>query len=72
MEKPFYVPLPMRTSSTPATLLDEATAKALLAQHGVAVPAGWLCRSADQVVAAVAAFGNTAIKAVGSHIAHKT
>lgn len=72
MHRPLYQPLSVAPSNADAPLLDEASAKALLAQHGVAVPAGGLCQRADQVVAAVAALGNTAIKAVGPHIAHKT
>jgi acyl-CoA synthetase (NDP forming) len=73
MGLPLYRPLPiMRRSTSASDLLDEAAGKALLAGYGVPIPEGRLCRTEDDIVSAVAAFGPAAIKAVGGHIAHKT
>ncbi|MHB1324069.1 MAG: acetate--CoA ligase family protein [Coriobacteriia bacterium] len=53
--------------------LDEAQAKALLASHGVAVPDGGLARDEGEAAAIAARLdGAVVIKAVGSHIGHKT
>lgn len=72
MDRSLYQPLPMMALNAEARLLDEAAAKLQLARHGVSVPEGRLCRTEDDIVAAVAAYAPAAIKAVGSHIAHKT
>lgn len=53
--------------------LDEHQAKSLLAEYGIAVPAGGLARSADEAVAIARDLdGPVAMKAVGASITHKT
>ena len=53
------------------TVLDEAESKALLARHGVPVPAGQVVRSAEEAAAAAEALGYpVVVKALG--VAHKT
>lgn len=55
------------------TALDESDAKALLAAYGIAVPAGGRARDADEAAAIARRIdGPVAVKAVGSHIGHKT
>ncbi|MBL8572183.1 MAG: acetate--CoA ligase family protein [Hyphomicrobiaceae bacterium] len=68
---PAFAPLPPPLPGE-AMLLDEAAGKALLAGFGVAVPEGRLCASEAETVAAVAALGPCAVKAVSTRIAHKT
>jgi len=68
-------PPPVVTASNAAVhaqeTLDEAAAKALLARHGVPVPAGRRAKDADDAVAAAAELGYpVALKALG--LAHKT
>jgi len=54
-----------------ATVLDEAAGKRLLRAHGVPVPGGVVCASADAAVVAAADLGGpVAVKALGA--AHKT
>ncbi|MHB1017115.1 MAG: acetate--CoA ligase family protein [Coriobacteriia bacterium] len=53
--------------------LDEWQAKALLASYGIIVPEGGLAHDEDEAVAIARALdGPVALKAVGSHIGHKT
>lgn len=53
--------------------LDEWQAKALLAGYGVPVPEGGLAADVDEAVAIARQLdGPVAVKAVGSHIGHKT
>ena len=54
-----------------AVMLDEAQAKTALAAHGLPTPPHAVCVSADEVVAAVAEFGVSAVKILGN-FAHKT
>jgi succinyl-CoA synthetase beta subunit len=62
--------LPARHAG-PSAALDEAEAKALLARHGVTVPAGRRARDAEAAVAAAEALGfPVALKALG--LPHKT
>ena len=57
--------------STEPVLLDEATAKARLAEYGLRIPRGAVARSGDEAVAVAASLGGpVAVKALG--IAHKT
>ena len=57
--------------STEPVLLDEATAKAQLAEYGVPIPEGAVARSESEVATAAASIGGpVAVKALG--IAHKT
>ncbi|GAB4375903.1 MAG: acetate--CoA ligase family protein [Kiloniellaceae bacterium] len=69
-EAPPPVALATETAG-PAVTLDEAAAKALLAQHGVAVPAGRRAADAADAVKAAEELGYpVALKALG--LAHKT
>ena len=53
--------------------LDERQAKTLLAEYGVPVPEGGLASDADEAAALARGLdGPVALKAVGSHIGHKT
>lgn len=53
--------------------LDEWQAKTLLAGYGITVPGGGLARDEDEVVAIARQLdGPVVVKAVGSHIGHKT
>lgn len=53
--------------------LDEWQAKALLADYGISVPAGGLARDEDEAAAIARQLdGPVVVKAVGSHIGHKT
>lgn len=53
--------------------LDESQAKDLLAGYGVIVPRGGVVSDADEAVALARSLGGAvAIKAIGSHIGHKT
>jgi succinyl-CoA synthetase beta subunit len=53
--------------------LDESQAKALLADYGIAVPAGGVAHSEDEAVAIARQLGGpVAVKAVGPRISHKT
>jgi acyl-CoA synthetase (NDP forming) len=53
--------------------LDERQAKVLLAGYGIAVPEGGLARSEDEAVAMARGLdGPVVVKAIGSHISHKT
>lgn len=53
--------------------LDEWQAKALLASYGITVPGGGLARDEDEAVAIARQLdGPVVVKAVGSHIGHKT
>jgi acyl-CoA synthetase (NDP forming) len=53
--------------------LDEQQAKRLLAQYGIPVPEGGLASDADEALALARGLGGpVALKAVGSHIGHKT
>ncbi len=53
--------------------LDEWQAKALLASYGITVPEGGLARSEDEAVAIARGLdGPVVVKAIGSHIGHKT
>ena len=52
-------------------MLDEAQAKAALAAHGLPTPPHAVCTSVDEVAAAVADFGASAVKILGD-FAHKT
>lgn len=53
--------------------LDEWQAKALLAGYGIAVPAGGLAHTEDEAVAIARTLdGPVVVKAIGSHIGHKT
>lgn len=72
-DDPPFAPLPPAPSrdGEPANL-DEAEAKARLANFGVEVPEGCLCATRAQALAAVARLAPAAMKAVGAHIAHKT
>ncbi|MBB25303.1 MAG: acyl-CoA synthetase [Geminicoccus sp.] len=54
-----------------AVMLDEAQAKAALAAHGLPTPPHAVCTSVDEVAAAVADFGASAVKILGD-FAHKT
>ena len=53
--------------------LDEWQAKSLLAEYGIAVPESGLARDEDEAVAIARQLdGPVVVKAVGSHISHKT
>ncbi|MDP2234351.1 MAG: acetate--CoA ligase family protein, partial [Actinomycetota bacterium] len=53
--------------------LDEWQAKTLLADYGIAVPEGGLAHSEDEAVAIARRLdGPVVVKAIGSHISHKT
>lgn len=53
--------------------LDEWQAKTLLAGYGIAIPGGGLAHNADEAVAIARQLdGPVAIKAIGSHVTHKT
>jgi acyl-CoA synthetase (NDP forming) len=53
--------------------LDEWQAKALLSSYGIAVPEGGLAHDEDEAVAIARQLGGpVAVKAIGSHIGHKT
>ncbi len=53
--------------------LDESQAKALLVEYGIAAPDGGLARDEDEAVAIARHLnGPVAVKAVGTHINHKT
>lgn len=55
------------------TVLDEWTSKQELAEAGIAVPAGRLCRSAEEAATAFDELGGpVAIKVVSAQIAHKS
>ncbi|MHB8050528.1 MAG: acetate--CoA ligase family protein [Coriobacteriia bacterium] len=55
------------------TTMDEWQAKALLASYGIIVPEGGLAHDEDEAVTIVRQLdGPVALKAVGSHIGHKT
>ncbi len=65
--------LPDALASAASEILDEASAKSLLAEHGLTVPAGRLVHSAEAAAQAAREIGfPVALKATGAHIAHKS
>lgn len=66
-----FIPLPGATTDAPR-FLDEAEGKARLAAFGVEIPEGEVCSTLEAAVAVAARLAPVAMKAVGTHIAHKT
>jgi acyl-CoA synthetase (NDP forming) len=65
--------VPMSKDPTPGPWWDEHRAKQLLASHGVSVPVGVVCGSAESAVAAAAQLGGRlVIKACRADLPHKS
>ncbi len=70
---PGAAPPPVAAIALPDTTPDEASAKTLLAQAGIAGVPEQVCRSADEAVAAAAGFGfPVVLKIVSPDILHKS
>jgi acyl-CoA synthetase (NDP forming) len=69
---PLALAPPVAADETRATMLDEATAKAALARHGLAVPSGTVAGQGDIGAAAAALGFPVAVKALHPALAHKT
>lgn len=60
-------------SAEQSRVIDEATAKALLAEHGIAVPEGRIARTADDAVSAARDLGYPVVlKVVAEGVIHKS